>query len=335
MGNQVAFEPLGPSSPVLRLHGVPTRFSEGLTGEGFFFDPMGSWRPITDDGLYAIEAECVQLQDELAARIFGNIETYHALLPATPTFLAEAGHNSESPIGRDDFERLLANFANFPELNRFLYLYDVRALVSAVQECTKEVCQLTGEFYRILNLEPFFTSSSALEDGTRWSTSPVVTMLMSTLSFLFIRLHSLLDYLVKLAREVEQLRTTFSTYPRLACANFLFGSRKKLKISALAGTLFEHCEEIREVELLRNLLIHDGLLDDMPKAYEVIQGGVAIERFVLMPDHHDGRFDRYKNRQRFYGGEDKINLRLLALVKRFQQRQVATVSSIRAQLAHT
>lgn len=326
-------EPLGPDSPVLRLNGVATRFCEGLTGDGFLLDPMGSWRPITDDGLHAIEVECVRLHDELAARIFGDIKAYHALLPLAPTFLAEAGLNSESPIGRDDFEKLLARFADFPELNRFLYLYDVRALVSAVQECTKEVCQLTGEFYRILNLEPFFTPGIVLEDGTRWSTSPVVTTLTSTLGFLFIRMHSLLDYLAKLAREVEQLRSSFNAYPRLACANFLFGDRRKLKIGALAGSLFEPCEEVREVELLRNLLIHDGLFDDMPKAYEIIERGVAIERFVLMPDRRDGQFERYKNRHRFYGRDDKINLRLLALVKNFQQRQVATLRGIRAQLA--
>ncbi len=70
---------------------------------------------------------------------------------------------------------------------------------------------------------------------------------------------------------------------RKSAYKFLFGDRKKLKISALAGSLFEPCEEVCEVELLRNLLIHDWLLDDMLKAYEVIKDGVAVERFVLMP----------------------------------------------------
>lgn len=294
---------------------------------------MGSWRPLAEDGLHEVEAECVQLHQELAASIFGSIAHYHSLLPLAPIFLAEAGLNSESALTREQFEQMLVRCAGQPELNRFLYLYDVRSLVAAVQECTKEVSQLTGEFYRILNLEPFFTPDVTVPDGVRWSTSPTVTTLNSTLGFLFIRMHSLLDYLAKLAREIDELRSEFKTYPRLASANFLFGQRRRLKIGALAGSLFEPCEEVAEVELVRNLLIHDGLLDDMPKAYEVIEDGAVVERFMLLPDRRAGRFERFGNRHRFYGGEDKINLRLAGLVKRFQLRAATTLGALRSQLA--
>jgi len=321
--------PLGSDSPILHLDGVPTLFRDGVEGDCFWQDPQGSWRPVLDDGLYAIEEQCVGLHDDLAAKIFGDIRRYHALLPAVPPFLDQAGLNSEAPIGRADFEKILTKLADFPDLNRLLYLYDSRVLISAIQECTKEVSQLTGEFYRILNMEPFFTPGIPMEDGTRWSTSPTVTTLFSTLGFLFIRLHSLLDYVAKLAREVERMPDNFDRYPRLASANFLFGDRKRLRIDKVRGTLFEPCDEVAEVELIRNLLIHDGLLDDMPKAYEVIDGGKAIERFVLMPDQTAGQFDRFKNRHRFYGREDKINLRLTTLVRGFQSRQVETLKAIR------
>jgi len=325
--------PLGPDSPVLHLNGVPTRFGEGAAGDCFLQEPMGSWRPLKDDGLYAVEMECVELHQDLPRKIFGGLDPYWKMSPFVPPLLSQAGLNSEAAIGRDDFEKVLIKLAGFPELNRFLYLYDCRVLVSAIQECTKEVSQLTGEFYRILNLEPFFTPGIPVDDGTRWSTSPTVTMLFSTLGFLFIRLHSLLDYLAKLACEVEHLPTDFKKYPKLASSNFLFGDCKKLKrlkLDKIAGTLFEPCDEVAEVELIRNLLIHDGLLDDMPKAYEVISGGKVVERFVLMPDRKDGQFERFKNRRRFYGREDKINLRLITLVRAFQTRQVETLKAIRA-----
>jgi hypothetical protein len=325
-------EPLAPHSIVLRLDGVASTLADGLAGEGFVLDPMGGWRPLVDDGLYAVEEQCVRLHDELAGRIFGSLDYYYSLLPASPIFLAEAGLNSEAPVGRELFEQLLQKFATFPELNRFLYLYDCRMLISAIQECTKEVSQLTGEFYRILNLEPFFTPGIKLEDGIRWSTSPIVTNLNATLGFLFVRMHSLLDYLAKLAREAENLRTDFVVYPRLASANFLFGQRSRLRMNRRKNSLFEPCEEVAEVELVRNLVIHDGLLDDMPKAYEVIRGGVAVERFMLMPDRKDGQFERFKNRRLFYGREDKINLRLASLVRAFQARQVETLKGIRSGL---
>jgi len=325
--------PLNRNSVVLRLNGVPTAIEEGMAGEGFFLDSMGSWRSLTGDGLYEVESQCVNLHDELAAKIFGSISYYHSILHIAPPFVVEAGLNSESPIGRNEFEQLLLAFANLPELNRFLYLYDCRMLVSAIQECTKEVSQLTGEFYRILNLEPFFTPGVRLEDGLRWSTSPSVTNLHAILGFLFIRMHSLLDYLAKLAMETENLRADFATYPKLGSSKFLFGQRNRLALNGRAGSLFESCDEVQEVESVRNLLIHDGLLDDMPKAYEFIQHGVAIERFVLMPDRANGQFERYKNRRLFYGREDKINLRLASFVRAFQLREVETLKGIRENLA--
>jgi hypothetical protein len=58
-------------------------------------------------------------------------------------------------------------------------------------KCTKEMTQLVGEFYRILNCEPFFTPGVHVEDGVRWSTPSTVTKLTATLGFLFIRMHSL------------------------------------------------------------------------------------------------------------------------------------------------
>lgn len=326
-------KPLSSDSLVLHLNGIPSRLDDGDNEDGFLQEPMGSWRPLNDDGLYDVEEECVGLHSDIAGRIFGDLSSYHAQLPMAPIFLSEAGLNSESSIGRDAFEKLLVQYVDFPELNRFLYLYDVRSLVSAVQESTKEVSQLTGEFYRILNLEPFFIPDIAQENGIRWSTSANVTKLTSTLGFLFIRLHSLLDYLAKLAREIEGLQSEFKSYPRLASSGFLFGHRKRLRMGAPVGSLFEPCDEVVEVELLRNLLIHDGLLDDMPKAYEVMADGVTVERFVLLPDRRDGKFERFKNRHRFYGREDKINLRLAALVKAFQLREAETLKGIRMMLA--
>jgi hypothetical protein len=323
---------LEPQRVVLRLDGMPTPVEAGLNGEGFIRDPSGAWRPLLDDGLYAIEHECVSLHAELAATIFGSLELYHALLPVVPPILSQAGLNSESSLSREQFEELLAKLATFSELNRFLYLYDCRMLVSAIQECTKEVRQLVGEFYRILNLEPFFTPGVPLEDGVRWSTSPTVTSLTATLGFIFVRLHSLLDYSAKLARETDCLKTDFKAYPRLASSGFLFGKRSGLRINKKPGSLFEDADEIAEIKLIRNLVIHDGLLDDMPKAYEVIESGKPTERYLLMPDRKGGQFESFKNRRLFYGREDKINRRLPLLIRAFQAREVETLKLIRVGL---
>ena len=170
------------------------------------------------------------------------------------------------------------------------------------------------------------------EDGIRYSSSPVTTKLFAFLSFLFIRLHSLLDYTVKVAFEAENLRKDFSVYPKLSSKNLQYGDRKKVKFDKKTGTLFEVSDFMATVETLRNYLIHDGLLDDMPKAYEKIEDGITVEKFILFPDMTAGRFDRYKNRKLFFGKEDKINLRLLAFFAAFQSRQVKTLSRVLADL---
>lgn len=251
--------------------------------------------------------------------------TYHQLMPSIPPFIFEAGLNSESNLSRDLFEKALVEHREFPYINHLLYLYDCRKLVAGIQECTKEVCFLVGEFYRILNLDELFYPPIPEPDGVRWVSSPVVTMLTATLNVIYIRLHSLLDYTTKLAFEIEHLRTDFSEYPKLTSSNIQFGDRRRTGWHDVAGTLFEPGEPVSEIELVRNLVIHDGLLDDLPKAYKVIRNGRAVEKFVLMPDCTYGRLDRYKNRALFYSRDDKINLRLSNLIYNFQVKQLATL----------
>lgn len=318
---------------LLRAAGVPATVENLLLDEGFIADAQGGWTPLPDDGLLQVEAECVRLHDELAAAIFGSLEAYYAILPSIPEFLITAGLNSESNIGRDDFELLINRLPDADLTHRVLYLNDCRALVSAIQECAKEVRQLTGEFYRVLNLEPLFMPPMKFTSTVGWNTSPTVTLLHAILGFIFIRMHSLLDYSAKIACECERLRSDFSTYPRLASRNILFGDSKKLAVAKAPGTVFEECPEIGEIERVRNLLIHDGLLDDMPKAYEAHdETGAVTERFILMPDGKDRAFDRFKNRRLFYGKEGKINLRLPALVRAVFSREAATVRVIRGLL---
>jgi hypothetical protein len=309
----------------LTLHGVPRRDSLADGEPAYVLDPQGAWRPVHGDLLGEIEAECVHLHDAFASALFGGIAAYHALLPAIPSFIWEAGLNSESTFSRGTFERALVALREMPYLNQLLYLQDCRKLVSGIQECTKEVCFLVGEFYRSLNLDEFFYPAMAEPDGVRWITSPVVTRLMATLNVIYVRLHSLLDYTTELVHEIEHLRADFSTYPKLSSSNIQFGDLRRAGWGKASGTLLEPSDPVYEIELVRNLVIHDGFLDDIPKVYKVVQGGRAVEKFVLMPDRTDGNFDRYKNRTLFYSREDKINLRLPTLISQFQVKQLASL----------
>lgn len=156
-----------------------------------------------------------------------------------------------------------------------------------------------------------------------------------TFAAIYVRLHSLLDYTTKVAFEVEHLKTSFQQYPRLSSRGKIYGDRRHISLNLQPGTLFEPCDLIREVEAFRNLIIHDGLLDQYPKVYEIREGGAITERFLLLPDRLDGRLVASGNRNLFYSNDDKINLRLPNMLEDFQRRTLASVREILTTLSAT
>lgn len=289
----------------LSLNGIPTEAPVPSEEVYFMRDPQGAWYPTEGNYLYAIDAVCVRLHDAFAEQIFGDLGGFYEFLKVAPEFLSTAGMNSEAAVSKDLFNQLLRKFPpDFP-VNQALYLFDCRKLISGIQECSKEVMQLQGEFYQALNLEQMFFPNIEEDDGIRYVTSPVVT---------------------KLAIETEKLKSQFDSYPRLASKNALYSDRKKVSLNNRKETLFETCPLITEIESVRNHLIHDGLIDDMPKAYRVILNGECVEKFILFPDlDAGGRFEAFKNRNLFYGNENKINRRLPGVIQSFQERLLSTL----------
>lgn len=317
----------------LNLNGVPSERPPTGGEPAFLCEPTRGWCLLEDDLAYDVEAACVDIHEDLPLAVFGDRRLYHRLLPKVPQFVSFAGLNSESTISRDRFEEILVEMAECPYLNQLLYLHDVARLVSAIQTCDMEIGRLLGEFYRNLNLDRHTPPPGVpLEDGVRWTSSATVTSLIGTMNFIFIRMHSLLDYLTKLFHEIEHLATDFTVYPKLASSKILYGARKRLPVNGKPGTLFEPCGLIGEIELVRNMVIHDGFLDDVPKLYVASRDGEVVEKYLLMPDRVEGHLPKYKNRSLWYSGEDKINLRLPTLVLEFRARLIATLGLARARL---
>lgn len=313
----------------LTLKGIPKSDPIEAGDRYFYRNGMGEWSLNTGASIHQIDNLCVNLHNKFASHIYGSYQKFFEKLTVTPELLYTCGMNSESAVSRDDFERLINKNSNDVELNKALYLYDCRKLVSSIQECNKEVAQMLGEFYRVLNLEELYQPKIDEPDGVRYISSPVTTQLNALIAFLFIRMHSLLDYLTKVAFEAWKIKTNFETYPRMASKNILFSARKNLDKIDKKGTVFENCELITEIEEFRNYLIHDGLLDDVPKVYKVKKGGICVEKYILFPDRgRDGRFTAFKNRTLFYSKEDKINLKLPDMVTSFQGKQLDTLDKI-------
>ncbi|RUO32422.1 hypothetical protein [Aliidiomarina soli] len=318
----------------LSLSGIPVSTAEILEGQLYFSrDPQGAWYPTSGNKLYEIDTACAHLQNDLAKIIFGSLDLFYEFLRASPELLSTAGTNSESQISKDVFNQIISSLPKDLPVHKALYLFDCRKLVSGIQECSKEIMQLQGEFFQALNLEQLFYPTIEEEDGLRFVTSPVVTKIHALLGFIFIRLHSLLDYATKLAFETENLKSNFNSYPKLASKGLLFGDRRKLTLNNTENTLFEDCSLINKIQTLRNHIIHDGVLDDEPKVYRLISAKQCIEKFVLIPDQDEnGRFYTHKNRNLFYGSDNKINEQLPFLIEEFQARLLKTVDLLRVHI---
>jgi hypothetical protein len=130
----------------LTLHGVALSTHPQPDQHAYFFSEMGEWWPTRGDRLSEWEAVCVDLHDGFAATLIGGLDRYYSLLPAIPEFVSVAGLNSEWNVPREDTAKLIEGRMAGPDLHRLLYLYDCRKLVAGVQECTKEVCLMVGEF---------------------------------------------------------------------------------------------------------------------------------------------------------------------------------------------
>lgn len=314
---------------VLNLNGIPAQPPRTRNDPFFTRDAQGAWQTSSGDLTFEIEAECLRIGDALASTIFGGSTAYYASLRSLPFHLLRAGLDSETTTGAQEFSKELSDSQDSNTLFRMLYLEDSRNLVTSIQECLKEVTFLQGEFYRSLNLDTLFSPPIDEPDGLRWVTSPVVTNIHATLGFIFIRLHSLLDYTTRLVYETDRLRTSFDSYVRLVSKSVQYGDRKRISLSGASGTLFEPCDLLTQIELFRNRIIHEGLFDDLPKIYKMVQGGTTVEKFILFPDRGpEGQFERVKNRCLFFSREDKINLRLPFMISEFQSRLLSTLKLI-------
>ncbi|MDE7547468.1 hypothetical protein PY793_05640 [Acetobacter fabarum] len=308
----------------LTLHGIPSDTPPKDTF--YYYDIINGWTINNNKINDEINDEIISLYYLFQDCIMKDID-YNTICKKIPPFVSDSGLNSESPVSKNMLELIINNFKNIPEIYRFLYLYDCDFLIQSLLTCHIEVKNICGEFYHLLNSGPFFDNCNHI-DSVRFTCSADITKLMSYVNFIFIRLYSILDYVVKICFELDNIPNDFSKYNKMYSKNKLFGEKKRLSINNRKDTLFEDCDFIKTIETIRNHIIHDGIIDIRPKGYERYVSGVIVERFILFPDIKNGRFENYVNRKLFYGNEDKINLRLPSIIDEFNSRLLNTIKIV-------
>lgn len=314
--------------PVKNLNGISSR-KVGYNGEiSFIKDIHGYWRR-TDSKIDVDFDNICAATHELIRKSVISDSCFLANFEKVPDWVHMAGIEPESRVSKVKFEQLIAGSGPSEILHRFIYLSDVQGLLTNIQRTSAQVCQVIGEFYGLLNdCRPYIYSKSE-RVGLRSSVSGDTALLHAHLETIFVRFRSLLDYMVKLAIEAERGDIDFSKIVKLKGASMQYADKKNLSMNNMIGTLFVNDQIIREVSSIRDRIVHDGHLDINARMYENFKRYRLVERFVLIPDMLDGRFEAYKNRANFYGKDRKINLELPGIFDVFYERMFATISNIK------
>ena len=321
-------------SMYLGLNGIPLETMPTDHTNFLFHNPTGYWSFPNQTIINSLESQYLLLYKLVVTKLWGSSQAYvdaeGSINADWKDMLTDTGLNAESTLSKSDFDKILGKITDADDkkfLHKYLYTIDVFSLISNIQELSKELIYLSGDFYYILNFESEFSGlPNSNKQNFRTTKSPVANKLIGLMALIYIRLHSLLDYYTKLAYEIDKINTSFEKYPKLASNNKLYSDKKKLKINESIGTLFEKDAFINAIESYRNELIHNSLLDDTPRIYEKYENYELVERYILLPDtDKNGRIEGYVNRKFFYSQEVKFNLILPDILRTFQARQLKTL----------
>ena len=102
-----------------------------------------------------------------------------------------------------------------------------------------------------------------------------------------------------------------------------------MKINEVENTIYENCEFIRNIEAIRNEIVHNGTWELSPKIFIKFKDGMEEERFMLFPDMEQGHLATVKNRKHFFSSNIKVNDILPKIHKEFKMRILETISQIK------
>jgi len=262
-----------------------------------------------DEIFYEFESECQRLYKIFDAKVFNGIDNYNRIIPTIPEWALNAGNNSDSPVSPIALNEFIQENSS-SEIIKSMYLTDCEAMIMNIQDRSLTIKNEIGNFYEKLaqNQGNYFNG-----DSTYCSSGASVLQVFSSLYTIFIHLYVMYDMTTKLAYELENIQTDFSTYPKLKSTGILFGKSNRLKIRK-TGTIFEMDDNTKTILAIRNEIIHNGAWEFNNKVFHVTENGCAIEKFILFPDFVNGNLTTYKNRKRFFVNETKINNLLPELV---------------------
>lgn len=283
-----------------------------------------------NDNTIDIDSKLIELTNKVAEKMFGSQQKLHDILITKSVIFSYAGVDAEIKISKTDFEKWV-NDENSEETNKLLFYYDFENLVGSLQNLIQESKFLYCDFYKSLNENSFMLSENPIKPtGVMFASGQLVTTVFSKINHLFINLASQLDFITKISVELENiLPNNFKEYPKLKSKKILYGNLNKINNLDFTDTIFDKTDDIRLIISLRNEIVHNASFENIPKVYQVFKENIMIEKFILIPDSTNGNFDSFKNRNRFFNNEVKLNELLPPLVTGFWKKMEITIDKLK------
>ncbi len=283
----------------------------------------------SNDNTTEIDFKLISLSHKVADNIFGSVQNLYNILPSKSMVFPYAGVDAEVKVSKTEFERWV-NSQKSEETHKLLFYYDFQNLVGSLQNLIQESRFLFCNFYKTLNENSYMLIDKPMEPNiVMFASGQLVTNIFSLVNHLFINLASQLDFITKISVELENLPKDFSEYPKLKSNGILYRDFKKVKAISFDSTLFDKSYDLKLIINLRNEIIHNASFENLPKVYQVFENGIMTEKFILIPDTTNGIFDSFKNRNRFFNNDIKLNELLPNLVTDFWKKMEVTIDKLK------
>ena len=282
-------------------------------------NPLINYNYPGDSLSFMIESEAINLRNHIRKLYFPNDDEYNLYSKVFPIFAHSVGYNSDETMSKTSFERLITSYFSIIDkqkqedsslssemINKYMYLTDVLYILDSIQNITIGANE---------NFVDYFRRISCVDNMGHWMGDGIFTIvngktyqLSSILGDYFVKLHSILDLLKKLAYEIEHPVNEFSKYKKLKSHSILYEKHVCIGINNRKGTLFDKDSLINMISTIRNEIIHNGSWEDIPKVYLNIKNNSIIEKYMLFPDiESNGNLVTYVNRRHFYSSSLKVN----------------------------
>lgn len=311
-------------SKYYNINGIPTT---SPTNKSVVYEWNNNFSIKSNDNTGEIDIKLISLTHKVADKLFGGIQNLYSLpLNSAHSY---AGVDAEIKVSKQEFEKWV-NSEKSEITHKILFYYDFQNLAGSLQNLVQESRFLFCNFFKTLNENSFTLSDKPMQpDIVMFTSGQLVMNIFSTINHLFINLASQLDFITKISVELENLPNDFTYYPKLKSNGILYGDLKKIKTITFDNTLFDRTDDLKLILSLRNEIVHNASFENISKVYQVFKDNVMIEKFIFIPDTTNGNFDTFKNRNRFFNNEIKLNEELPKLITDFWEKMEMTIDKLK------